>query len=290
MITERITLPSPAKINLFLHITGRRPDGYHLLQTVFQLLEFGDQLQLQANRSGQIRLSPAIAGVANDDNLIVKAARALQHATDCSLGADITLDKVLPMGGGLGGGSSNAATTLVGLNHLWQTGLSLDQLAEIGLALGADVPVFVKGENSWAEGVGEQLSGIATPDAWYVVLTPEVAVNTGQIFQHPALTRDTPLIKMRAFSSAELDTATRNDCQALVTELYPDVQHTLDWLSQHSDNARMTGTGASVFARFDSEAAANKVLEKKPKKHFGFATKSANISPLHRTLQATVQH
>lgn len=290
MITERITLPSPAKINLFLHITGRRADGYHLLQTVFQILEFGDQLSLQANRSGEIQLSPTIAGVANDDNLIVKAARALQQATGCNFGADICLDKVLPMGGGLGGGSSNAATALLGLNHLWQTGLTLDQLADIGLALGADVPVFVKGENSWAEGVGEQLFAIDTPPAWYVVLTPAISVNTGQIFQHPALTRDTPLIKMRAFSSAELDTATRNDCQPLVTALHPEVQQTLDWLGQYSDNARMTGTGASVFARFDSEAAAHKVLEKKPKKHFGFATKSANISPLHRTLQATVQH
>ena len=290
MITERISLPAPAKINLFLHITGRRPDGYHLLQTVFQLLEFGDELALQANTSGEITLSPAIEGVANEDNLIVRAARALQQQTGCRYGADIELTKVLPMGGGLGGGSSNAATALVGLNHLWQTGLSLDQLAELGLALGADVPVFVKGQSSWAEGVGEQLSPIATPEAWYVVLTPDASVNTGQIFQHPALTRDTAVSKMRAFSAAELDTATRNDCQPLVTELYPEVQDALDWLSQFSPSARMTGTGASVFARFDSEAAAHKVLEKKPKKHFGFAAKSANISPLHRTLQTTVQH
>lgn len=278
-----LRLPSPAKINLFLHITGRRTDGYHTLQTVFQLLEFGDELTVSLRTDSRIRLEPEMPGVAHDDNLVVRAARALQQASGCWLGADMLLNKRLPLGGGLGGGSSNAATALVGLNQLWQLGYSLEQLAEIGLALGADVPVFVLGRTAWAEGVGEQLTPVDLSEAWYVVLTPAVAVNTGQVFQHSELTRDTSVIRMRAFSPDELDRLTHNDCQSLVCQLYPEVQAALDWLGQYG-SARMTGTGASVFCRFDSEAAAHEVLAKRPKKTFGFAAKSANISPLHRTL------
>lgn len=269
-----LTLPAPAKLNLFLHITGRREDGYHNLQTLFQLLDHGDKLQFTLRNDGEIRLTPAIAGVPHEDNLIVKAARALQQASGTNQGATIQLDKRLPMGGGIGGGSSNAATTLLGLNYLWGSPLSPQQLADIGVSLGADVPVFVHGKTAWAEGVGEQLQAIDMPEKWYLVATPNCHVSTAEIFSHKDLTRDTSAIKVAAF----LEQGGRNDCQPLVRKLYPEVGETLDWLSQFG-HAQMTGTGASVFIAFDTEIAATAVLEQLPEDIQGFVAKGVDTSP-----------
>ena len=195
-----VVLPSPAKLNLFLHITGRRADGYHSLQTIFQLLDYGDSLTFTLNQSGDISLSPAMDTVAAEDNLIVRAARLLQSAAGCTQGCDIVIDKQIPMGAGLGGGSSNAATALVGLNQLWQSGLSSDELADLGTQLGADVPVFVRGNTAFAEGIGELLTAVELPEQWYLVITPDVQVSTAEIFSNPQLTRDTSPIKIRALS------------------------------------------------------------------------------------------
>lgn len=274
-----LTLPAPAKLNLMLHITGRREDGYHNLQTVFQLLDRGDQLSFTARNDSAITLSPAIAGVPFEDNLIVRAAKLLQQHSNCSAGADIHLDKKLPMGGGIGGGSSNAATTLVGLNHLWRCGLSVDALAELGRQLGADVPVFVRGHSAWAEGVGEHLQPLELAEKWFLVLTPDCHVSTAEIFCHKRLTRDTPIIKVAAFFEGD----SQNDCQPLVRKLYPEVDFALKWLNQYG-TSRMTGTGASVFAAFDSEASAQAVLEKIPNELSGFVAKGVNISPLQQQL------
>jgi 4-diphosphocytidyl-2-C-methyl-D-erythritol kinase len=274
-----LTLPAPAKINLFLHINGRRADGYHELQTVFQLLDYGDALHLQRRADGAIHLQPQLPGVPAEDNLIVRAARALQAASGCRAGADITLTKRLPMGGGIGGGSSNAATTLLGLNALWQCGLSLDELAAIGARLGADVPVFVHGRTAFAEGIGDILQPIRTPSKWYLVLTPDCHVSTAEIFSHKELTRDTPRIKVApTFEQDEI-----NDCEALVVRLYPEVDKALKWLN-HFSPARMTGTGASVFAAFDSEAEARAVLMQLPGTIQGFTAKAVDISPTHDLL------
>ncbi len=269
-----LTLPAPAKLNLFLHITGRRDDGYHNLQTLFQLLDHGDKLQFTLRDDGEIRLTPAIAGVPHEENLIVKAARALQQASGTNLGANIQLDKRLPMGGGIGGGSSNAATTLLGLNYLWGSPLNPQQLADIGISLGADVPVFVHGKTAWAEGVGEQLQAIDMPEKWYLVVTPNCHVSTAEIFSHKDLTRDTSAIKVAAF----LEQGGRNDCQPLVRKLYPEVGETLDWLNQFG-HAQMTGTGASVFIAFNSEIDATAVLEKLPEDIQGFVAKGVDTSP-----------
>lgn len=269
-----LTLPAPAKLNLFLHITGRRDDGYHNLQTLFQLLDHGDELQFTLRDDGEIQLTPAIADVPHEDNLIVKAARALQQASGTSLGANIQLDKRLPMGGGIGGGSSNAATTLLGLNYLWGSPLNQQQLADIGISLGADVPVFVHGKSAWAEGVGEQLQAIDMPEKWYLVATPNCHVSTAEIFSHKDLTRDTSAIKVAAF----LERGGRNDCQPLVRKLYPEVGKTLDWLSQFG-HAQMTGTGASVFIAFDSEDTAQAALEKLPEDIQGFVARGVDTSP-----------
>lgn len=274
-----LTLPAPAKLNLMLHITGRRADGYHNLQTVFQLLDRGDSLSFTARSDGEITLSPAIAGVPFADNLIVRAAKILQQYSGCASGADIELDKKLPMGGGIGGGSSNAATTLVGLNHLWGCGLSVDELAELGRQLGADVPVFVRGHSAWAEGVGEHLHPLQLPEKWFLVLTPHCHVSTAEIFCDKRLTRDTSIIKVAAFFEGD----SQNDCQPLVRKLYPEVDFALTWLDQYG-TSRMTGTGASVFAAFDSEASAQAVLEKIPNELSGFVAKGVNISPLQQQL------
>lgn len=274
-----LTLPSPAKINLFLHITGRRPDGYHDLQTVFQLLDFGDELRFSCRTDGEIYLTPQLPGVSSQDNLIVRAARALQQYSGTQLGADIHLLKRLPMGGGIGGGSSNAATTLLGLNKLWGCNLSLDQLATIGVRLGADVPVFVRGKTAWAEGVGEQLLPIKTPQKWYLVATPDCHVSTAEIFSHKGLTRDSPRIKVAPTFEQDV----KNDCEALVVKLYPKVGKLLKWLN-HFGSARMTGTGASVFAGFDSEAEAIAVLKQLPGDTRGFTAKAVENSPTHDLL------
>lgn len=275
-----ITLPAPAKLNLFLHITGRREDGYHNLQTLFQLLDYGDQLKITANKSSQIALTSALDNVAEEDNLVVRAARALQQATNCSWGCEIQLQKRVPMGAGLGGGSSNAATTLVALNFLWQCGLSNDQLADIGRQLGADVPVFVKGNSAFAEGIGDKLTPVQLAEAWYLVVTPNIKVSTEQIFSHPQLTRNSAPIKIRALLEAQY----RNDCQAVVESLYPQVKDVLQWL-QRFENPLITGTGASAFCRFNNESSALQAQAQVPKQWSAFVARGSNLSTLHRQLE-----
>lgn len=283
-MADALILPAPAKLNLFLHVTGRRADGYHLLQTVFQLLDHGDELAFCRRDDGQVILHGELAGVPAQDNLIVRAARLLQAHSHAPQGADITLAKHLPMGGGLGGGSSDAATTLLGLNRLWQLGLDIDTLAALGLQLGADVPVFVRGRSSWAEGVGEQLTAVDLPMQWFVVLTPDCHVNTAEIFRAQELTRNTAPITIAAFLQGGSEIATRNDCQPVVVQRYPAVKAALDWLSAQAP-CRMTGTGASVFAAFATHDEAAAVLARKPAGMTGFVAKGVNISPLHRQLQ-----
>jgi 4-diphosphocytidyl-2-C-methyl-D-erythritol kinase len=275
-----ITLPSPAKLNLFLHILDRREDGYHNLQTLFQILDYGDQLSFSVNKQPEINLISAIEDVAPQDNLVFKAARALQQATNCRWGCEIQLNKKIPMGAGLGGGSSNAATALVGLNSLWQCDLSLDQLAEIGCELGADVPVFVKGFSAFAEGIGDKLTPITLDEFWYLVVTPKIKVSTEQIFCHSELTRNAQAIKIRALS----DELYRNDCQSVVETLYPQVKQVLDWLQRYG-NPLMTGTGASVYCRFDSEQEAKQAQKTVPTSWNSFVARGVNQSPLHQQLE-----
>ena len=275
-----LTLLSPAKLNLFLHITGRRPDGYHNLQTLFQLLDYGDTLTFTARTDGQLTLSPELPGVDFEQNLIIKAARALDPYKPSSVGADIQLEKRLPMGGGIGGGSSNAATTLVALNHLWSCNLTKTQLQQIGLALGADVPVFINAQTAWAEGVGEELQVIKTPPKWFLVIQPDCHVSTAEIFSNKDLTRDTSAIKVAAF----LERGGKNDCEALVRKLYPQVDNALIWLQKFDRNARMTGTGACVFASFESAEEALNVQAKLPIDLPGFVAKGVTQSPLYELL------
>lgn len=275
-----LDLLSPAKLNLFLHITGRRPDGYHQLQTVFQLLDYGDRLSFRRREDQEITLTPAIPGVAFADNLIVRAAHLLQARARVTAGIDIHLEKRLPMGGGLGGGSSNAATTLVALNYLWQCGLTRAQLHDLGLQLGADVPVFIGAQSAWAEGVGEQLQPLELSENWYLVLHPQCTVSTAEIFSHKDLTRDTPAITLAAF----LAQGGQNDCEALVRKLYPPVDKALNWLAKFTSTARMTGTGASVFAAFDSIAQAREILAQAPAEMSGFVAQGINRSALYSLL------
>ncbi|WP_434762557.1 4-(cytidine 5'-diphospho)-2-C-methyl-D-erythritol kinase [Vibrio fortis] len=280
MISTQTHWPSPAKLNLFLYITGRRDNGYHELQTLFQFVDFGDELCITAHqRSNQITISPQIPGVATEDNLIWKAATALQQYANTNFGADIELKKVLPMGGGIGGGSSNAATVLVALNYLWQLGLSDDQLAEIGLKLGADVPVFVRGFSAFAEGVGEQLHPANPEEKWYLVVKPQVSIATVDIFTHPELTRNTPKRELATLLEQEYV----NDCEKIVRMLYPEVDKQLSWLLQYAPS-RLTGTGSCVFAEFSSKNEAESVLAKLPDNVSAFIAKGRNLSPLKETL------
>ena len=274
-----LSLPSPAKINLFLHITGQRSDGYHNLQTLFQLLDFGDKLVFRSNLSGNIKINGNIDGVDEKNNLIFHAATLLQKSTGCDLGCTIDLTKNLPMGAGLGGGSSNAATTLVGLNALWKCGLTANQLSDLGKTLGADVPVFVHGESAFAEGIGDILTPLTLPQRWFLVITPNCHVSTREIFSNPQLTRNSSPIKIRALSGVEY----RNDCQDVVSKLYPAVRTVLQWVENFSAPL-MTGTGASVFCSFDSKSEAQHVLSKLPKQWTGFVAKGVNRSPVHEQL------
>lgn len=277
---QTLILPCPAKINLFLNITGRREDGYHELQTLFQLLDYGDTLTLKHRADGELHLISDINGVNSEDNLVMRAARKLQHlAGDIPAGVDITLEKRLPMGGGIGGGSSDAASTLIGLNQLWQLGLSINTLADIGLELGADVPVFVRGRTAWAEGIGEKLTPIETPNLWYVVLKPDCHVATVEVFCHEQLTRHDSPIKIATF----LEGGTGNSCEPLVRKLYPDIDKALIWLEQFSP-AKLTGTGACVFASFKDQMTAQAVCAQRPNEFFGFVARGINTSPLHSAL------
>jgi 4-diphosphocytidyl-2-C-methyl-D-erythritol kinase len=256
---QPLRVPAPAKINLFLHIVGRRPDGYHLLQTAFRMLDWGDEITLRRRDDGLILRTTDVPGVPAEADLVVRAARALQAASGSAFGAEIGVLKRIPMGGGLGGGSSDAASVLLALNRLWGCGLSRRALQEIGLKLGADVPFFVFGETAFAEGVGEALSPLAVPPAWYVVVAPPVSVPTAEIFSAKELTRDTEILIMQGFAAHK----TRNDMQAVVCVKYPEVAESLEWLSQYGD-ARMSGSGACLFAPFDTEGQARQVAASAP--------------------------
>lgn len=283
-MTASITLPSPAKLNLFLHIVGRRPDGYHELQTLFQFLDYGDDisLTLTPDQPG-IQLENPIPGVSEEDNLIVRAARALAAKTSGELpGVSIAINKRLPLGGGLGGGSSNAATSLIGLNHLWQLGLGLDELAETGLTLGADVPVFVRGHAAFGEGIGEKLTPAFPPEDWFLVLKPACNINTGKIFSEQGLTRNTSRIRIAPAFEGDASRY-RNDCEDVVRRLYPEVDQSMEWLKKFGP-ARLTGTGACIFGRFPTESAARIIWESKPSGIIGFVAKGVNVSPLHQKL------
>ncbi len=279
--------PAPAKLNLFLRITGRRADGYHTLQTVFQFLDYADALHFRVRDDGVIRALHRIEGVDEENDLCVRAAKLLRRESGTPLGADIELDKRIPLGAGLGGGSSDAATTLLALNQLWGLHWPLDKLARLGLQLGADVPVFVRGEAAWAEGVGEQLTPLALDEPWYVVVTPDCRVSTTEIFNAPDLTRDSAPITMRAFAAGDVEPG--NDCVAAVCKRYPPVRAALDSLSRFAP-ARMTGTGAAVFAAFKGQARARAVLSEIaahwPRGWQGFVAQGKNRSPLHEALTA----
>ena len=248
---------SPAKLNLFLHVTGRRPDGYHSLQTVFQLLNWGDDMRFEWRTSPDITLSGDTDDIAPEHNLILRAAKLISPSDQ---GAHIHVRKRIPRGGGLGGGSSNAATTLLALNRLWELGLNLDTLLRLGEPMGADVPVFIQGQSAWAEGIGEELAPVSLPKRWFVVAQPDCMVSTAEIFAHPELTRQTPPITVQAFFSG----AGRNDLQPVVESRYPEVQRAVEWLKEHSPDARMTGSGACVFASLESEQEAHNIAARAP--------------------------
>lgn len=271
--------PAPAKLNLFLHVTGRRTDGYHLLQTVFQFLDFSDQLSFAVRGDGQVLRNTNYEGIRPQDDLVVRAAQALQAETGCQCGVEISVIKQVPMGGGLGGGSSNAATTLVALNRIWDLGLPPDRLARIGLRLGADVPVFIHGQAAWAEGVGELLTPVEPEECWYLVVFPGCQISTAGIFNAPDLTRHTPPITIRDF----LNGAGHNDCEPVVRQRYPEVAAALDWLGRHG-KAKLTGTGACVFAAFNTRDEAERTREQLPLKWQGFTARGMNRSPLQARL------
>jgi 4-diphosphocytidyl-2-C-methyl-D-erythritol kinase len=298
MPASLLNCAAPAKLNLFLHVTGRRDDGYHLLQTAFQLIDRGDTLHFTARDDGVIRRLTDVPGVPPESDLIVRAARLLQAAAGATAqqgrGADIAIDKILPMGGGLGGGSSDAATTLMALNHLWQTGLSRAELTALGTQLGADVPFFIFGQNAFAEGIGEQLQAIETPDCWFLVIEPGVSVPTGVIFSSPQLTRDTKPCKITDFSKAykcvgkstEKSPGTdegmagfRNDLEAVAAAHFPPVAEALKWLRQFGD-ARMTGSGACVFCSFEHESQAGEVLQQVPTQWKAWTARAMPQHPL----------
>jgi 4-diphosphocytidyl-2-C-methyl-D-erythritol kinase len=292
-MTSLTYCPAPAKLNLFLHVTGRRPDGYHLLQTAFQLIDRGDVLHVHLRNDTQLRRTSDIPGVPEEQDLVIRAAKLLQaevfrRTGMLPRGANIAVDKVLPMGGGLGGGSSDAATVLMALNKLWNAGLKRDELMALGLPLGADIPFFIFGETAFAEGVGETLRAVDVPDCWYVVIEPGVSVPTAQIFTSEHLTRNTPPVNMAAFCSyystqRELKQFGRNDLQQVATRLYPQIAKAIEWLGQFGD-ARMTGSGACVFCAFPDEGQANAVLAKARGAWTAWKAKSLKKHPISAML------
>ena len=279
MIPTRSVWPAPAKLNLFLHILGRRPDGYHELQTCFQFVDLFDEITIEVRSDGLIRRAVEIPGLPAEADLCIRAAKALQAASGSALGADISLAKKIPVGGGLGGGSSDAATCLLALNHLWGVHWPREKLAALGLKLGADVPVFVHGRVAWAEGVGERLTPLYPPlaptEANYLILKPNVFVSTAAVFQDPELTRNSAPITIHGF----LASGGRNDCLGVVRRRYPEVAHALDWLSVFG-SARLTGTGACVFLACENEDLAQEILRKVPPEFEGFLARGLNDSPL----------
>ena len=275
--------PAPAKLNLFLHVVGRRRDGYHLLQSVFTLIDLCDRVRLRLRPDGVVNRVNDVPGVASDQDLAVRAALLLQEASGATDGVDIELEKRIPMGGGLGGGSSDAATVLVALNRLWRTGFDREALAELGAGLGADVPFFVFGRPAWAEGIGDRLRPVEVPHRWYLVLTPPVSVPTRDVYTAAELTRNTEPLKMEDFSAQQLTYSAsegfRNDLEAVVTARYPQVREHLEWLRKHAD-ARMTGSGGCVFAVFESREAAQRVLDRLPAPMTGFIAQGLTHHPL----------
>ncbi|MFC3022416.1 4-(cytidine 5'-diphospho)-2-C-methyl-D-erythritol kinase [Vibrio zhugei] len=280
MKTVTTQWPSPAKLNLFLYINGQREDGYHELQTLFQFLDYGDELAITVTSDSAITLSPDLPEVPVEENLIYRAAVALQTYTQCRSGAHIELTKVLPMGGGIGGGSSNAATTLVALNHLWNTGCSDDELAQLGLKLGADVPVFIRGFAAFAEGVGEQLMPVQPNESWYLVVRPNVSISTKEVFTHPDLPRHTPKRPLPELLAQPYE----NDCEKIVRLLYPEVDNKLSSLLQYAPS-RLTGTGSCIFAEFPNAEQANTALAKLDTNSVSaFVAQGRNTSPLKEAL------
>ncbi len=275
-----VSWPAPAKLNLFLHVTGRRPDGYHTLQTIFQFIDRCDLLRFEPNAEGVIRLADPLAGVPDEKNLALRAARLLRETTGGQRGVTIHIEKNLPLGGGLGGGSSDAATTLMALNALWGCGLDTDRLAILGLKLGADVPVFIRGKAAWAEGVGEELTPVEPPEPWYLVLVPRVPVSTAAVFaeydRDTHLTPVSPPIRIRGFHAGR----TRNDLEPVVRRLYPEVDNALKWLAEFGE-ARMTGSGACIFLAVESAARGQEILARCPSTLAdGFVARGRNRHPL----------
>jgi 4-diphosphocytidyl-2-C-methyl-D-erythritol kinase len=272
--------PAPAKLNLFLHVTGRRADGYHELQTLFQLIDLTDTVTISVRADGRIERTAGPPGVPPESDLTVRAAQALKAAAGTPLGANLALRKRIPQGGGLGGGSSDAATVLLALNELWQCGLSIAELTALGLRLGADVPVFVQGSSAWAEGVGERLTPVSLPPRWYVVIYPGVGVSTRQVFQSAELTRNSPLITIRAF----FESGGRNDCESVVRALAPGVSEALEWLARRTP-AHLSGTGSCVFAAYERAADAERVAAQVPDCWMSFVARGLDTSPAHERLE-----
>jgi 4-diphosphocytidyl-2-C-methyl-D-erythritol kinase len=272
--------PAPAKLNLFLHVTGRRADGYHELQTLFQLIDLCDTLTIEAREDGRIERIAGPAGIAPDADLTVRAAHALKDATGTSCGASIAVTKRIPVGGGLGGGSSDAATALLALNEVWGCGLPLAALSALAVPIGADVPVFVQGSSAWAEGIGERLTRVELPERWYLILYPGIGVSTREIFQSPELTRNSALITIRAF----FETGGRNDCEPVVRMRSPEVAEALDWLSRFAQ-PRLTGTGSCAFAVFPRAAEAERVAARVPDRWRSFVARGLSSSPVHEQLR-----
>lgn len=278
-MSEVLRLSAPAKLNLMLHVTGRRDDGYHLLETVFQFIDLCDRLEFRLGDDSRIRREPGGTPIAAADDILVRAASLLQARYEVRQGVSITVEKRIPIGGGLGGGSSDAATCLLALNRLWGLGLALDELAATGLEIGADVPVFVRGRAAWASGIGEQLQSIELDEPVYVVIDPGVAVSTAQIFAAQELTRNCDPLTIRAF----LQGSGTNVCEPVVRNRYPPVGAAADWLGRYAE-ARMSGSGACVFAAFDSLERAEEVKSRVPKKWTGFVARAMNRNPVHRQL------
>ena len=272
--------PAPAKLNLFLHVTGRRADGYHELQTLFQLIDLCDTVAISVREDGQIERPVGPPEVPCEADLTVRAARALQSATGTRLGASLKVRKRIPQGGGLGGGSSDAATTLLALNEMWNCGLSLSELASLSRPLGADVPVFVQGSSAWAEGIGERLTPVTLPGTWYLVIYPGVSMSTREVFQSPELTRNSPLITIRAF----FESGGRNDCEPVVRARAPQVAEALEWLARFAP-ARLTGTGSCVFSACGSAGEAERLAARVPDRWMSFVAQGLNTSPVHERLK-----
>jgi len=279
-----LTLPAPAKLNLFLHITGRRDDGYHLLQTVFQILDYSDEITLDRTTHGNIQRIKGLDQVPEESDLCVRAAKLLKEKTQSGYGVNISIEKHLPIGGGIGGGSSDAATVLHGLNSLWECGLTVAELTELGLQLGADVPLFVEGHSAWAEGVGEALTPVLLDEKWFLVIHPNIFVSTAEIFADKSLTRDSETITIARFLECNVnDAKLDNVFEKVVRKKYPEIDQAIHWLSQFSVT-RLTGTGSCLFAVFDEKKHAQQVLDKLPEQWQGFVAKGVNNSPLLRYL------